>query len=187
MPFKGDKVDVSHVLTLRDRNCLLRRWIPCVLIAALVGLLYLNTLGHQFTNWDDGMIYRNPGIRHLSWEGIIKIFRLEKGETYQPVRMLSYAIDYRFWKLNPMGYRITNILFYILTCLTVFFTLRLLSASLREEKQLDSHFRVGLFGALLFAAHPVHVEAVTWLSARKEVLQGFFFFLAFYLYLMGKE
>jgi tetratricopeptide (TPR) repeat protein len=69
----------------------------------------------------------------------------------------------------------------------VFLTLRLLSASLREGKQPDSHFRVGLFGALLFAAHPVHVEAVTWLSARKEVLQGFFFFLAFYLYLKGKE
>jgi tetratricopeptide (TPR) repeat protein len=101
--------------------------------------------------------------------------------------MLSYAIDYRFWKLNPMGYRITNILFYILTCMTIFFTLRLLSASLREEKQPDSHFRVGLFGAFLFAAHPVHVEAVTWLAARKEVLQGFFFFLAFYLYLTGKE
>jgi tetratricopeptide (TPR) repeat protein len=58
---------------------------------------------------------------------------------------------------------------------------------LREGKQPDSHFRVGLFGALLFAAHPVHVEAVTWLAARKEVLQGFFFFLAFYLYLTGKE
>ena len=41
--------------------------------------------------------------------------------------------------------------------------------------------------ALLFAAHPVHVEAVTWLAARKEVIQGFFFFLAFYLYLKGRE
>jgi len=133
------------------------------------------------------MIYDNPNIRNLSWEGIKKIFRLEKGETYQPVRILSYAMDYKFWKLSPMGYRITNILFYILTCMTIFFTLRLLSASLREEKQPDSHFRVALFGALLFAAHPIHAEAVTWLAARKEVLQGFFFFLAFYLYLKGRE
>jgi tetratricopeptide (TPR) repeat protein len=46
---------------------------------------------------------------------------------------------------------------------------------------------VALFGSLLFAAHPVHVEAVTWLVARKEVLQGFFFFLTFYLYLRGRE
>lgn len=33
----------------------------------------------------------------------------------------------------------------------------------------------------------MHVEAVTWLAARKEVLQGFFFFLGFYLYLKGRE
>jgi tetratricopeptide (TPR) repeat protein len=31
------------------------------------------------------------------------------------------------------------------------------------------------------------VESVTWLAARKEVLQGFFFFSAFYLYLIGRE
>jgi len=187
MPFKEDKVDLSRVLGLRGWQCVLRRWIPCVLIIVLIGLIYLNTLGHQFTNWDDGMIYQNPSIRNLGWEGIKKIFVLGRGQTYQPVRMLSYAIDYRFWKLNPIGYRITNILFYILTCMMVFLTLRLLSADLREGKQPDSHLRVGLFGALLFAAHPVHVEAVTWLAARKEVLQGFFFFVAFYLYLRGKE
>ena len=159
----------------------------CFLVAVFVGLLYFNSLGNQFTNWDDGMIYQNSSIRNLGWEGIKKIFKLEKGQTYQPVRMFSYAVDYKFWGLDPMGYRITNILFYILTCIMVFLTLKQISTHLREGNKLDSHIRVGLFGGLLFAAHPVHVEAVTWLAARKEVLQGFFFFLAFYLYLKGKE
>jgi tetratricopeptide (TPR) repeat protein len=158
-----------------------------VLIAVLIGILYYNALDNQFTNWDDSMIYRNSTIRNLSWDGIKKIFRYERASTYQPIRMLSYAVDYRFWKLDPLGYRITNVVFYILTCIMVFLTLRLLSSHLRENKRPDSHFLVGLFGALLFAAHPVHVEAVTWLSARKEVLQGFFFFLAFYLYVKGKK
>jgi Flp pilus assembly protein TadD len=161
--------------------------ITCLFITVFVGILYFNSLENQFTNWDDGMIYQNPDIQNLSWVGIKKIFTFEKGQTYQPIRMLSYAMDYKYWKLNPMGYRITNILFYTLTCIMVFFTLRQISTYLREAKQPDSHFRVGLFGGLLFAAHPVHVEAVTWLAARKEVLQGFFFFLAFYLYLKGKE
>jgi Flp pilus assembly protein TadD len=69
----------------------------------------------------------------------------------------------------------------------IFFTLRHLSASLREKASPDSHERVALFASLIFAAHPVHVEAVTWLAARKEVLQGFFFFLAFYLYLKVRK
>jgi tetratricopeptide (TPR) repeat protein len=133
------------------------------------------------------MIYGNPQIRSLDWGNIRKILTPGKGAAYQPIRVLSYAVDYYFWELNPVGYHVTNILFYILTCTMVFLSLRLLSASLREKASLGSHERVALFGALLFAAHPVHVEAVTWLAARKEVLQGCFFFLAFYLYLKGRE
>jgi tetratricopeptide (TPR) repeat protein len=157
------------------------------LIAVFVAILYVNSLGNQFTNWDDGMIYQNPSVRDLSWGGIKKIFTLEPGNTYQPIRMLSYAVDYRFWKFNPVGYHITNILFYILTCIMVYFTLFHLSTNLREKASIDSHRQVAFFGSLLFAAHPVHVEAVTWLAARKEVLQGFFFFLAFFLYLKVSE
>lgn len=151
------------------------------------GMLYLNSLGNQFTNWDDGMIYGNPLIRHLDWQGVKKMFTYERGSTYQPVRVLSYAFDYSLWRLNPLGYHITNILFYILTCIMVCLTLGRLSAHLRAGEAPDSHLRVALFGGLLFAALPVHVEAVTWLAARKEVLQGFFFFSAFYLYLRGRE
>ncbi len=157
----------------------------CLLIGAFISILYFNSLGNQFTNWDDGMIYENPSIRNLNWVGIKNMFTLQEGNTYQPIRILSYAIDYHFWKLNPVGYHITNILFYILTCVMVFLTLHLLSRELRREASPNSHGRVAIFGALLFAAHPVHVEAVTWLAARKEVLQGFFFFLGFYLYLKG--
>jgi tetratricopeptide (TPR) repeat protein len=159
----------------------------CFLISVFIAILYFNSLGNQFTNWDDGMIYQNSSIRNLNWEGIKKIFTLEKGNTFQPIRVLSYAIDYHFWKLNPLGYHLTSIFFYFLTCMMVFLTLRQLSGNLRDRATPDSHQRVAFFGTLLFAAHPVHVEAVTWLAARKEVLQGFFFFLAFYLYLRGRE
>ena len=181
------KEDGLEVCGFRSDQPNLKLSLICLLIAVLVGMLYFNSLGNQFTNWDDGMIYGNSQVRSLSWENLITIFTPQKGNTYQPVRILSYAIDYHFWKLNPLGYHVTSILFYILTCIAVFLTLRRLSANLRWQSSADSHDRVALFGSLLFAAHPVHVEAVTWLAARKEVLQGFFFFLAFYLYLRGRE
>jgi tetratricopeptide (TPR) repeat protein len=157
----------------------------CLLIL-VAGVLYLNSLGNQFTNWDDSMIYANPQIKSLDWENILEVFTLRDGATYQPIRVLSYAIDYHFWKLDPLGYHITNILFYFLTCIMVYFTLLHLSIHLRERASPESYGRVALFGSLLFAAHPVHVEAVTWMVGRKEVLQGFFFFLAFYSYLKGR-
>lgn len=157
------------------------------LIAVLVGILYFNSLENQFTNWDDSMIYQNPTIKDLTWKNLIQMFTLVKANNYQPLRMLSYAVDYHFWKLNPIGYHLTNIFFYILACIMVFLTLRCLSSGLREKASPGSHERIALFGSLIFAVHPVHVEAVTWLAARKEVLQGFFFFLAFYLYLRVRE
>jgi tetratricopeptide (TPR) repeat protein len=161
--------------------------IICLAIPILISFLYFNSLRNNFVNWDDpGLILQNKKIRSLEWDNIREIFTPQKSTTFQPIRVLSYAIDYNFWKLNPMGYRITNILFYILTSIMVYLTLLHLSKHLREKAFLDSHERVAIFGALLFAAHPVHVEAVTWLSARKEVLQGFFFFLAFYAYLRGR-
>ena len=163
------------------------RWTCVCILIAIAGGLYLNSLGNDFTNWDDGMIYSNYLVRDLNWASLKRIFSFERGGTYQPIRVLSYAIDYCFWKLNPFGYHITNILFYVLTCLMVFLTLGKVSRHLRERADERSHFRVAFFGALVFAAHPVHVEAVTWLAARKEVLQGFFFFTAFYLYLKARE
>jgi protein O-mannosyl-transferase len=156
-------------------------------MVVLVGVLYFNSLGNQFTNWDDAMIYGNAQVRSLSWVNLARIFTPLRGETYQPVRMLSYAIDYYFWRLNPLGYHLTSLLFYILTCYCVYFCIRKLSANLQDDLSSDSHQRVALFGSLLFAAHPVHVEAVTWLAARKEVLQGCFLFLAFFLYLKVRE
>jgi len=177
------QMKVGQTVSISKRSQL----VAVFLLAIVTTGLYLNSFPNQFTNWDDQMIYSNWQTRSLAWENVCKIFTYVRGSTYQPVRVLSYAVDHYFWGLNPLGYHITNILFYILTCLMVFLTLQKLSFHLRNDPPPDSHFRVGLFGSLLFAAHPVHVEAVTWLAARKEGLQGFFFFSAFYLYLKAKE
>ena len=40
----------------------------CLLISVFVAILYFNSLGNQFTNWDDGMIYQNPQVRNLDWD-----------------------------------------------------------------------------------------------------------------------
>lgn len=61
----------------------------CLVIALLVSLLYINSLGNQFTDWDDSMIYANPEIQSLGWDNILSIFTPKKGATYQPIRVLS--------------------------------------------------------------------------------------------------
>jgi hypothetical protein len=168
MKLRKNGLDQFDKVGYEKRRKLARLMGPCLLIALLIAILYFNSLGHQFTNWDDGMIYLNRSIRNLNWEGIKKIFTLEPGNTYQPIRMLSYAIDYKIWEFNPIGYHITNIFFYILTCVMVYFTLLRLSMNLREEVNPDSHGRVALFGH--FFRHSVHVKRLlNWL--QEEVLQ----------------
>jgi tetratricopeptide (TPR) repeat protein len=157
-----------------------------ILFLFFIPLLYLNSVGNDFTNWDDQLIYANPKIRSLDWKNVVDMFVPGQG-TYQPVRVLSYAMDYRFWRLDPFGYHLTNLFFYLLTCLLLFFMTSLLLKHLLPDVSRDSSDRIALFTAFLFSAHPVHVEAVSWLAARKEVLQGFFLFLSFYLYLKARE
>ena len=155
-----------------------------LVLGGIVVGLYVNSLGNRFVQWDDpGLIVRNTQIRSLEWSNIKEIFALRRASTYQPLRVLSYALDYHFWKLNPLGYHITNITLYLLTCIIIFFATGQLLKVLRERGTPQSNTRVALFAALIFAVHPVHVEAVTWLSARKEVLVGFFFFASLYCYL----
>jgi len=163
----------------------LRIFVVCVLTGVVVGL-YMNSLSNGFVQWDDpGNILTNKQIRRLDWSNVKEIFTPRRASTYQPIRVLSYAVDYHFWKLSPLGYHLTNIAFYLLTCIMVFFATCELLKFLRAEKTSQSNARISFFAALLFAVHPVHVEAVTWMSGRKEVLLGFFFFASLYCYFKG--
>ncbi len=152
------------------------RVLPVVLILAAAVLPYLHSLRYPFVNWDDfTLIVGNEYIKELSWTNIRAMFTPGVVGAFQPLRNLSYAIDHLFWGMNPLGFRLTNLLLYALTCLGVFYFINRLVRSRAAA----------LVGAILFAVHPIHVEAVTWLSARKEVLSGIFYLLGFISYMSG--
>ena len=140
-------------------------------IVLLSALLYWNTLDNEFVNWDDdSLIVNNQYIRSLDTQNIRAIFTPGVVGTYQPIRNLSYAIDYHFWQLNPKGYHLTNIVFH--ACNT--FLVYLIVAAFTGE------FTLACLTSLLFAIHPVHVEAVAWLSGRRDVLSTAFALLSFW-------
>jgi hypothetical protein len=60
------------------------RVVSLCLLFLVAGGLYLNSIGNQFTNWDDGMIYSNYRIRSLDGGNLVRIFTFVKGSTYQP-------------------------------------------------------------------------------------------------------
>jgi Tfp pilus assembly protein PilF len=144
-------------------------------------LVYLNALKNGFV-WDDMvLIVDNEGIKH--WSCLWKNFTSDFFDTtediidfkygyYRPIITLSYIIDYAIWGLKPWGFHLSNIIFHIIGCILVFFSL-----SVIFNKR-----GTAFIASLLFACHPIHTESVTWISGRTDVIAGLFFLSAFYLY-----
>ena len=145
-----------------------------VLLVVLSLLLYWNTLDHHFVNFDDtSLVVKNRYIKSLSIENLKAIFTPGVVGAYQPLRTLSYAFDYHFWKLHPTGYHLTNILCHAVNTLLVFLII----------SRLSKHLLLAFVAALLFAVHPIHVEAVAWVSGRRDVLASVFALLSFFCFL----
>jgi protein O-mannosyl-transferase len=144
------------------------------LILCATFLLYLGSLPKDFTNWDDGeYVVNNPLIRTFSLAKLNKILSEPYFANYAPVTLISYAVDFHFWKLNATGYHLHNVILHLACTTSLFFLL----------KQLDLSRGVIFATTCLFAIHPVNVESVAWISERKNLLAAFFFFLSFYEYI----
>ena len=154
----------------------------CIVPLALTAAAFHGSLNDSFMNWDDDVyVVNNPLIQHLSFKNLHRMFSpstLVSG-SYQPVTILSLAINYAIGKLNPAVYIATNIVLHLLNVLLVFFFIRKLARS----------DRIAGICAVLFGIHPMHVEPVAWITGRKDVLYAFFFLSALLCYLLyqGKK
>jgi tetratricopeptide (TPR) repeat protein len=143
------------------------------IVVVLTFLLYLGSLPKEFTNWDDGeYITGNSIIRSLSLKNLEKIVTEPYFANYAPLTLISYAVDYHFWRLNPTAFHFHNVALHLGCVVVLFFLLIRLGLS-RETVWAVT---------LLFALHPINVESVSWASERKNLLATFFFFLSFYHY-----
>jgi Flp pilus assembly protein TadD len=160
--------------------------VSCVLL--LIILVYANSLQNDFTNWDDrGLVVEDPAIRSLSFANLLEMFTPRPGKTYQPVRVLSYAIDYHFWQLNPVGYHLGNTILHGLSAILLYLLLTAVLNQIRGEDEVGSNRMISFITAVLFTVHPVNVEAVAWIASRKYGLLSVFYFLSFFLFVKDSE
>ncbi len=111
----------------------------------------------------------NPAVRDgLTWQGLRWAFA-NGGYAcnFHPLAWLSHMLDVEFFQLDPAGHHLTSALLHALNAALCFAALR----------SLTGRTAPALLSAALFASHPLRVESVAWISERKDLLAGAFFFL----------
>ena len=149
-------------------NVMLKKTEHWLLIALVITVLSLiKTVFHDWVNWDDPVyISENPLIKDISLEGIKNMFATDQVlGAYIPLVLLSWALDYAYGGLDPMVFHTTNLMLHLFNVGLVFYLVK--SLAKRNE--------IAFITALLFGMHPMHVEAVAWITARKDLLYTLFF------------
>lgn len=155
-----------------------RTYLFVLLLSALVFVSYLPVLKSGFVNYDDNiMLTGNKAVRALSPGRIAAMFSKPHAGLYHPLVTLSYAVEYRLAGLNPRLYHATNLLLHTANAVLVFVMIFLMT----------SNPYVALAVAVLFGVHPMHVESVAWVSARKDTLYAFFFLLSLICYQLFRK
>jgi len=151
--------------------------------AAVVTLLvYLPSVRYGFVSFDDlRYVPANPAIRSIDAAFIKLIFTTVIASNWHPLTIFSYALDYLAWGASPTGYHLENIVWHSLnTALVLVLAIRLLRTRGVEG---PAAAYAAVAAAMVFGLHPTHVESVSWISERKDVLSGFFFILSLLAYL----
>jgi len=151
-----------------------RRAALAVGIVAATAAVFAPVLGYDWLNYDDPIyVTDNPAIRlGLSPEAVAWAFSNFHGANWFPLTWLSWMLDYEIRGMQPAVFHGTSVLLHMASAGVLFAALtRLTGCALRSA-----------FVAAVFAVHPLHVESVAWIAARKDPLSGLFFFLAILAY-----
>ncbi|MGB9618961.1 MAG: hypothetical protein ACPL7K_00955, partial [Armatimonadota bacterium] len=145
------------------------------LLAALIAAIYWPAVGYGLVNLDDRYyVMNNPHVRSgLSVRNVVWAFTTFTQSNWHPLTWISLQLDRT---IEPSGSQVlhaTNIVLHLANTLLLFFLLELTTGA---------RWRSACVAAL-FAAHPLHVESVAWVSERKDVLSTLFWLLTMLAYI----
>jgi len=164
-------------------NC----YLQLLALTLVVLAVYLPVCRYGFLNFDDPTnVSANP---HLIGGGLEDFFSFWQ----HPYANLYIPVSYSFWflvakitagfavgqatVLAPAAFHSLNLLTHLANVLLAFLILRRLLADARAA----------WIGAVLFAVHPLQVEAVAWVSEFRGLLSGFWALLSIHQYLLHAD
>ena len=130
----------------------------CLILIGLCFLVYANSFKGAFVSDDIPAIINNPSITNPA------------NYLFEPASLLS-SLTYFLVKEDPFLYHLTSVILHSINTILAFLFLGLFFKT-----------ETALLGAALFAVHPIHVEAVTWISGRGYLVTALFTFSVYLLY-----
>jgi hypothetical protein len=146
-----------------------RRWISWLMLLAVVLISYANVYQNEYVYDDEFLVQKNQNIR--TWDGVTLSFLMSStggagmvDSFYRPLQGVLYTIVYQVHGLYPDGFHLLNVLLHALNAILIF-TLAM---------RLGFSGPAALIGSLIWAVHPMHTEAVTYVSATADPLYATF-------------
>ncbi len=154
-------------------------WWSIALVAAVALASSATGLGNGFAYDDIPIIVENPMVQEFQgfWDYLTGTYwgQNRGNSLYRPLTVIAFAIERVIGGGAPWPFHLANVLLYLCCALAVLALLRQLLPAW-----------AALLGALVFAAHPVHVEAVANVVGQSEMLAGLPMLIAVTVYLRDR-
>ena len=154
-----------------------------VVLAALAA--YHNSFSGPFI-WDDLFsIVDNPTIRHF---GSALSPPNDIGVGGRPISNLPLALNFAIGGTDVWGYHAFNLLIHTLAGLTLFgLARRTLRRPVLQDRFGTLALPLALAVAVIWTAHPLQTESVTFITQRYESMMGLFYLLTLYCFVRSVE
>ncbi|HVY54557.1 MAG TPA: tetratricopeptide repeat protein [Thermodesulfobacteriota bacterium] len=158
-----------------------------VLLLLLVSFaLYLPSLKNDFV-WDDVEVITKSNVSldaaYITDVVIPDVYKHKSSSYYRPAIYTSLVADRAFWGLSPFGYHLSNLLFNTISVILFYF----MTLTVLDGLAVNKAGAPAMLSSVLFALYPMHVESVSWIAGRSDIICAMFLFPAMAFHIMSSK
>jgi protein O-mannosyl-transferase len=144
-------------------------------IVIAIAAVFAPTRHFAFVTYDDfDFVVENPHVAAgLTAANVRWAFAQPYIATGGPLTWISHMLDVEMFGMDAGAHHLVNVVLHAIASIALFTVLWSATGAAP----------LAAIVALLFAVHPLHVESVAWISERKDLLSGAFWFVTIGAYL----
>lgn len=161
-------------------------WLGALALVLAVWVAYQSGVTAPFVLDDELSIGANPSLRDLTDLRGLARPPVSSPTSGRPILNLSYALNFAWSGRAVEGYHLTNLAIHGAAAVVLILLLQELLARTRVAGRFGRETDwLALVMAGVWALHPLHTSAVTYLSQRAESMMGLCYLLTVYFFLRG--